>query len=267
MRPRISILHTGYTSLGTGTAKTQLGGSSVILPSWAKSILAVIPQVTIDVPTVSESVLPLLEVESNDVSIMPYQVLVSPINATLGATVGALNLGNEKYAVGAPVQGGEQIDVYMKALVANTAAPNGGCGIVVSDRPAGHKQRHAKVGTLTSSGTTATSDVAGTRYNFSNAKHIVELMGMFGHGTVAAADAINAYIKFTSSEFDGISDARLPLEPIAGGLSTIFSTCTKVARAPVDIPVFDGQVNIQDYLYMGLAPAAAGNFLSGVIYE
>ena len=267
MRPKISILHTCFTGLGTSTAKTKLGGASVILPAWAKSVLAVIPQVTIDVPTVSESVLPLLEVESNDVSIMPYQVLVNPLNAVLGATVGPLNLGNEKYVMGAPVNGGEQIDVYMTPLVANTAAPNGGCAVVVSNMPAGHKQRHAKVGTLTSSGTTASSDVAGTKYNFSGARHIVELMGMFGHGTIAAADAVNAYIKFTSSEFDGISDSRLPLEPIAGGLSTIFATCTKVARAPVDIPVMDGQVNIQDYLYMGLAPASAGKFISGVIYE
>lgn len=264
----IAIEHSGFTSMGTSTSKTLMGGANIILPAWAKSILAVIPQCTIDVPTVSQSVIPLCELESDDVQVNPYQVLGAPIAACLGATVGSLVAKPEKWAVGCPVNGGEQIRAYMTALVANTAAPYGGVSIVISDRSAGHAQRHAKVGTLTSSGTSAASDVAGTRYNFSAANRIVELQGILAPATVAAADALMGYFKFSSNEFRQTVPLKLPITPTSGGLSTIFSNLIDgVSRAPVDVPVSPVQVNIQDYLYMGLAPAANGNFITGVVYE
>ena len=265
-----SIMHTGFTSLGTSTAQTLLGGAALVLPSTARCINAVEPQVSIDVPTVSQSVLPLLELDSIDVNLSPFQVLVSPINAVLGATVGALNLGNEVYEVNAPINGAVNLNARMTALVANTAAPTGGCSIVWSNWFDGRLQKKAKTGTLTSSGTTASSAVAGTRYQFTGANRVTELQAVFGHGTVAAADAIMGYFKYDSSEFVGTNSSYLGMNPIAGGLSTIFSTCSKVNRRKVNIPVKSGantQVTIQDQFFMGLAPASAGNFMTGVIFE
>ncbi len=269
MKPIIAIEHTGFTSLGTGTAKTKLGAANVILPAWAKSILAVIPVGVIDTVTAAQSLITSCELESDDVPINPYQVLPAPIAGLLGASGGGLFAGKaEQYAVGCPVNGGEQIAVSMTALVLNTSAPYGGAALVISNMPAGHAQRHAKIGTLTSTGTTASSDVAGTRYNFSGAKHIVELIGAVVPTTVAAADGILGYIKYTSNEFDQAVPLKLPVNPIAGGLGTLnISFIDGVSRAPVDVPVSPGQVNIQDYLYMGLAPGTAGNFVDGVIYE
>ncbi len=268
-KPIIAIEHTGFTSLGTGTAKTLLGAANVILPAWAKSVLAVIPVGVLDTITAAESLITSCELESDDVAVNPYQVLPAPIAGLLGASGGGLFAGKaEKYAVGCPVDGGEQIRVYMTALVANTAAPLGGAGLVISNMPAGHLQRHAKIGTLTSTGTTASSDVAGTKYNFSGAKHIIELMGAVAPAAVAAAGAILGYVRYTSNEFDQSVPLKLPLNAIAGGLGTLnIDFIDGTSRASVDVPVSGGQVNIQDYLYMGLAPAAAGNFVDGVIYE
>ncbi|MBU1013803.1 MAG: hypothetical protein KKG99_12425, partial [Bacteroidetes bacterium] len=62
----------GATSLGTGTTKTLLGGGNLVLPGWARSIVAVIPVVNIDVPTVSESVLAKLILESDDFNVGPF---------------------------------------------------------------------------------------------------------------------------------------------------------------------------------------------------
>jgi len=265
-----SIMHTDFTSLGTSTAQILLGGKALVLPSTAKCINAVEPQVSIDVPTVSQSVLPLLELDSIDCNLSPFQVFVSPINAVLGATVGSLNLGNEVYEVNAPINGAVNLNARMTALVANTAAPTGGCSVIWSNWYDGRPQKKAKTGTLTSSGTTASSAVAGTRYQFTGANRIIELQAVFGNGTIAAADAIMGYFKYDSSEFVGTNAAYMGMHPISGGLSTIFSTCSKVSRRKVNIPVKSGantQVTVQDYFYMGLAPAAAGNFDTGVIFE
>lgn len=263
----IGIEHTGFTGLGTGTTKTQLGGADVVLPAWAKSVLAILPNVTIDVPTAAESVITNCVLESDDFPVSPFEVLNAPIGAVLGATTGTFAAKTEKYAVGAPCKGGDRLRVYGTALVANTAAPTMGCGVVVSDMMPGHKPQHAKLGTLTSSGTTATSDVAGTAYQFVGGRRIKELIGVFGHTTVAAASAVNGYIKYSSSEFIQSTPLKLPLNPISAGLSTLVPTFIDgVSRAQVDVPI-SSPTRIQDYLYMGLAPTVAGNFVSGVVYE
>jgi len=270
MRPIISALHTGYTSLGTGTTKTQLGGAAVILPSWAKSILAVKPNVNIFDNTTAEAVITSCDVESNDLSLMPFQVLPSPIASTLlGTNVQQYQHKPEIYAMGVQTQGGEQVNVYETALVANTAAPTGGATLIVSNMPAGHPQRHAKIGTLTSTGVTASSDVAGTRYNFSGAKHIIELQAVMAGSLCTTVRGWMGYVKFTSNEFEGVADVKMELNPICGGSGTDISQYVDgTSRQQVDIPVAPGQVNIQDYAFFGVvSPTTAGNFVTGVIYE
>jgi len=258
----------GSTSLGTGTTKTLLGGADMALPEWARSIVAVIPIVNIDVPTVEESVIAKLILESDDFTVGPFEVLASPAGGCIGATVGPSISEPEKYVVNCPVPGGAKLSVYGQALVANTAAPVMSCGIIVSSEPPTGPQRFAKMGTLTSTGTTASTDVAGTQYAFSKGRKIVELFGIVAPAALAAADAMQGYIRFSSSEFSRSTPSKMQFNPVPGGLSTIFSTkLDGVTRLPVCIPLDKGQKNIQDYLYMDLAPAGAGSFVSGVIIE
>jgi len=258
----------GSTSLGTGTTKTLLGGADMVLPEWAKSIVAVIPVVNIDVPTVSESVIAKLILESDDFTVGPFEVLAAPASSCLGATVAPSIAEPEKYLVNCPVPGGAKLSVYGQALVANTAAPVMSCGVIVSSEPPTGPQRFAKMGTLTSTGTTASTDVPGTLYSFSKGRKIVELFGLVTPAVVAAADALQGYIRFSSSEFSRSTPAKMQFNPVPGGLSTIFSTkLDGVTRLPLCIPLDPGQKNIQDYLYLDLAPAAAGSFITGVIIE
>ncbi len=269
MRPTISPIYSGNTTLSTtGTTKALAGAANIILPAWAKSILAVIPMVSMDTPTAAQSVMPLCELESNDLPLQPFQVLGSPTGAILGASGGATHTApNQEYAVGCPTNGGEQVAAYLSAQDDNTSAPFGGVELVVSNMPAGHAHRHAKVGTTTSTGTTANADVAGTRYNFSSARQIIELMASVTHSTVATADGVIGYAKFTSNEFDGPNEARMALNPIGGGLATLQVTHPYLTRRKVMIPVSPGQVNIQDYVNFIAINATAGQFLTGVVYE
>jgi len=254
------------TSLGTGTDKTLLGGANLVLPDWARSIVEVRPIVNIDVPTVSESVIAKLILESDDFNIGPYEVLAAPITACLGATIAPFVAKPEVYPVNCPVDGG-QLKIYGQALVANTTAPIMSCSVVISSAPPKSPQYFAKMGTLTGSGTTASTEVAGTQYQFSKGARITELFGALVPDTIAAADALSGYIRYSSSEFSHVTPSKLELNPVPGGLSTIFSSkLDGVSRQAVSIPLNPGQTNVQDYLYMDVAPAGAGNFVTGVMF-
>lgn len=268
-RPVMGSDIVGSTSLGAAsTSKVLLGGKSLILPEWAKSIVAIIPIVTIDVPTVEESVIAKCTLESEDFTVGPYEVLASPISACIGATIAPSIAEPEKYLVNCPVPGGAKLDIYGECLVANTAAPVMSCTVIISSEPPTGKQRFAKMGTLTSTGTTASTDVAGTPYSFSKGREIVEVFGVVAPAALAAADAMTGYIRLYSSEFARSTPLKMPFNPMPGGLSTIFSSkLDGVSRLPVRIPLESGQKNISDYLYMDLAPAGAGSFVTGVIVE
>lgn len=255
------------TSLGTGTTKTLLGGANMTLPDWARSIVSVRPVVNIDVPTVSESVVAKLILESDDFNVGPFEVLAAPLGACLGATVAPFAAKPETYMVNCPVNGG-QLKIYGQALVANTAAPTMSCAVTVSNQPPKGKQKYAKMGTLTSTGIVASTEIQGTSYNFTKSGRITELFGVVAPDTVEAADALSGYIRFQSTEYTHVTPAKLELTPSPGGLSTIFSSkIDGVSREPVSIPTNAGQVTMQDYLYMDLAPHAAGSFVSGVMFE
>lgn len=253
------------TSLGTGTTKTKVG--SITLPSWVRSILAVIPYCAEITPTTVQSVSARLDIESDSLNVKPFEVLAAPQGAGLGATFNTFQ-GMEKWLVGINTKGGEIVDFYGTALVANTVAPEMKVACIISDQPAPFPQRRAKLGTVTATGTTADTDIAGTAYQISNAKRIVELIGLLHPKTIAAGDAVLGAIKFNSSEFALNTPLELPLYPLNFGLGATGSMLIPgISRLAVDVPVKPGQVNIQDYLYCDILTAAAGSFVSGVIYE
>lgn len=261
------------TSLGTGTTKTLLGGTAgatVYMPGDAKAILGVYPVIAEITMTTVQSVSARLDLESGDpINIMPYEVMFPPIGAILGATANTLT-GRPRWDLGVPLQGGEGINCYGTALVANAVAPEAAAYMFITNRRDDLKfpQRHAKMGTVTSAGTTADTDVAGTKYSFSGGRRLVELYGAVLPVTIAAGDAMVGGIKFTSSEFVDSTPQELPLYPFSFGLGATGSILIPdVSRLSVDIPLKGGTVNIQDYLNCGILPASAAKFISGVVYE
>lgn len=255
------------------TAKTLLGGATIILPSWCKSIMAVVAKSNVEVPVAGVSFLPQVDIESQDLTLQPFQVFGPPIANFVGNA--SHNVSKpEVYKMNARTNGGEQISAYGTALVAPgaTMTPFVGVNLIISNMaiPPGVPQRKAKIGTITSTGTTASADVAGTRYNFSGGEHIVELQAVVGATTLVASKGFNGHAKYTSAEFDGPSEVKLDFNPIAGGIATTGNSIIDgVSRLAVDIPLLPGkgQVNIQDYAYFSNISSTAGNFATGVIYE
>ena len=267
----MSIDVVGPTSLGTGTTKTLIGGGNLVLPGWARSIVAIIPTVSIAVPTAAQSVITKVSLESDDFTVGPFEVPAAPLGSFLGALSNPGLAKAERYLVNCPVNGGDQLKIYGQALVLNTGAPSMSVAVVVSDQPPGGSQRFAKMGVLTATGLVASTEVAGTLYSFSKARRIVELLAVVAPTTVAAAEDIHGHIRYSSSEFEYAGPLKLPYNPVIAGLgaTTINTIIDGVSRAPVDFPIKAGtsQTNIQDYFTMNGTLAVAGYFVTGVIFE
>lgn len=259
----------GPTSLGTSTTKTKLGGASITLPAWAQALLGIRAGAVSDTPTAAESVLGLIELESDSNYVAPFQVFTPPIASILGATTQQVVKAPEKYPVMCPLKGGSTIDVYGTALVANTAAPYAAVELLLSDRPEGGIQKHAKAAAIKNQTIAATTEYAGNSIQFTGGRVIKELLGVLGPTTVAASDAGIGQVRFSSSEFEISGPMKLLLNPICGGLSTLIAPVVDgVSRVPVEMPLKGvGQTTITPYISHAIYPAAAVNWSAGVIYE
>ncbi len=271
----VGLIRTGNAAaLGTGTTKTKISpDAGLFLPGSGRVLLGIKPTMAVGTVTINQTVTAKLEVESSDVHNMtPYEVLFAPIGATgniAAAAQAPTFTGVEYWEINAPLTGGEAIHVYATALVANTAQPQAMAFAVVSNDirdMMGKARVHAKMGTLTASGTVADTDVAGTKYNLSGGHEIVELFGLFHPKTLAASDYFIGEIKFVSSEFDNSIPQTLPLYPQTYGLATSSYLIPGVSRQKVRVPIGSGQVNILDYLNFGGVVATEGSFVSGVEY-
>jgi len=254
------------TAVGTGTTKTQLGGADLTLPAWARSIVAIEVSAIQFTPTADESLITAVSLESDDFNVAPFEVLAPPLTAGDVTNIGQVSSRKEVYAVNAAVNGGDALRVFGKALVGNTVAPYMAVSVIISSEPPAFTQRHAKIGTLTATGTTANTDVAGTAYTFTAGHRLIEVVGVMASGAVVISKPFAGYMRFESSEFAAPTPLKLLLEPVHGVIGTGASSLAGVSRAKVDIQV-RSPTTIQDYLNLALVSSTAGNFVSGVIFE
>lgn len=254
-----------YTEL-VGVAKTQLnGGNDVILPAWARSIVAIEVAMVLETPATGEqTVIAAAMLESDDFSISPFEVLANPIGAVL--TTGSVeSKGKERYAVNAAVNGGDRVRVYGQEFSTTTDQPEMAVALVISSEPPSYTQKHAKIGTMTTTGA-VDGDTAGTAYTFTAGHRITELVGMVTAEAGVTVQVFAGYIRFESSEFGAPVPLKLLLEPVNGFITIGTNNVPGVTRQVVDVPV-RSPTTIQDYLNLAVTSTTAGQFISGVIYE
>ena len=255
------------TSLGSAGAKTQLhNGNNLILPAWARTLVAVIPMVMHDSITPEKPVIPQLILESDDFNVAPFEVMGTPITGAVSGFPSQVGR-SDRWLVNCPVNGGDQLKIFGRSLNPDgTAAPYMGCAIIVSDTSKDGPQRHAKMGALTNTGGAAT-DVAGTSFTFSGGQSIKELFGTVVFTAQGADEGLLGYTRFDSAEYAHPTPLKLPLEPLIGSdASAAGSMVPGVSRINVDVPLSSGPTTITDYNRIALAPAASGLFVSGVVY-
>lgn len=255
-----------YTVLA-GTTKTQLnGGSDVILPAWARSIVAIEVQTVLEVPvTAEDGILAAVYLESDDFNVAPFEVLASPIGGIV--TEGSLS-GSKKetWAVNAAVNGGDRLRVYGKNFVTVTNDPEMAVSIIISSEPPAFTQKHAKLGSLTTAGTTIDTDIAGTVYTFTAGHRIVELFGAIVPTTVTTIQALAGYFRFESSEFGAPVPLKMLFNPVQAIITTGSVDVGGVSRQAIDVPV-RSPTTIQDYLNLAIESSGDGSFITGVIFE
>lgn len=262
----------GPTGIGTGTTKTQLGGAALVMPAWARAILAVRPTLVTETPTLDESVMAHLTLESDDFSIQPYLALCNPIMpaSNIGLNTGCLFVGEAPwYPVNCPINGGDRLKVYGTALLGNSAEPLMSCEVIVSDKKPG-AQLHAKIGTLTSTGVAPSVNVVEASYTLTGGKTLKELLAFIGLGVTADVDTIIGRFEFISNDLENPTPLKLMGNPINAGLlpatgGGAFST-PGLARARVDVPI-RSPCQFTNNLQLANTPGAAGKFITGVLYE
>lgn len=261
---------TADSTTHTSNTKTQLNNAnSVTMPIWARCLRTVSAWgvlggfLTAAQPTVIKYYL-----ESNDATVVPYEWVPNSLASSLQGTTTASQPMTpiEKFPVHAPLRGGEDFQLYAEPQTAITNAVWSGVAIVVSDMK-DKRQKFAKVGTYTSTGTTACTDVAGTAYTLNGCESIVEVYGHTAFTTVVANLPIQGSFRFASSDFKTAVPLRFAFQPTAGALSTTAIPYNAgVIRYKVDVPT---QIScaLTDYGYFDTIATTAGRWITGVLFE
>lgn len=269
---RVIPMCAGLTALSnTAGTDTAIGGGNFSLPVWAKSILGISLAAQADLPTAAQAILCRANVVSDNVPIQPLHALAAPLSGILGASgngpcVGAV----EVYDINLRVNGGEQITPNMRGLTTQTTV-YGMMSFIISDATPQETQRHIQAGTLTT-GTTVSAERAGTAYAITSAHNIVELLGEDAPATVAGSEGTLSRIRFTSTEFAGVNNVDLILNPAQAGLATLQTAgiAGGVSRQKCNVPIQPvSQCNIQDSIYSlsSTTLATATPWVSAVVYE
>lgn len=241
--------------------ETQVG-ADLVLPSWARSILAIRPMVQNATPTTVEQVMHKIKLMSDDFAVQPYEVLCAPTAATTGASGGVQAPEPPWYPVNCPINGGDRVKVFGNELDALTVDANMMCQVVVSDKKAG-AQLHARVGTLTTLGAAGVY-TAGTPYTITGGNSLKELIGFAG-GPGVTLEGLIGFLEFRSNDFKDPTPLKVPMNPMSPGITEggMLNT-TGLSRTKVDLPI-QSPCMIEDGC--NAMDLSAGHFITGVIYQ
>ncbi|MGD0645910.1 MAG: hypothetical protein ABSA75_13470 [Candidatus Bathyarchaeia archaeon] len=293
----------GYTidqiagvSMGVSTAKTKLGGSQIygtgadyIIPTFAKAIVGVRPKLYLTTPTVNQSCVATLKIESQDLGMKDFEVFANPIDSALGATFVQMQDAAPWYPLMQPCNGGERMQFYGTPQIANAAAPIMELDILLADTyPEGYSgsswglnplsqvtyaPAQGKVaginygGGPTSTGTAAATPVPDAGVNISvPKKRIIGLYGVVVESTPATVKPVAGQFSTNASEFV-INPPRWNAEPITGqlGATVVGSLAHISACAPLNLGL-RAPSTPKGTFTLDAALTTAANFEVGYLY-
>lgn len=263
----ITSKFTGFTSIGTGTAETLLGGAALELPDGAKEIIGIVPYLSSPAGnTAAEAIQADFFVTSEDLKgVVPFHVPANPIGSSLLKSVAQVQGKSQFYPWHVPVNGGESIKVYAVALQAHTIAPYAGATIIYSDERTGLPQVFSKVSTLTGTGTAA-ARVSGGQVTIVGGTKLVKVAGYAFGTTVAALKGLAGHFDFNSEGISPSWDIHLVVEPISGQVDTNIQECiAAVAAREVNFDMKD-KCTINIGFTLAAALTTQGKFVAYFFY-
>lgn len=269
-------------SLGTSTAQTELSGdrsgnsTDYVVPSWCREIEKVRGQLAVVTPTAGQTAFATLKLQSNDVNFGNYEVFLEPVGGVLSTTSTSITIGQNvaTYPLGMDTpRGGERIQFYGQAQIANTAAPYGSACVWLSDIPAIQQyysiamSKNNNSSNPVSAGTSAAT-VAGSQFTVSGVgSRIRALYGVFTSGTIAAAESENGYFTVQAPEIQRANTLRWNNEPVQGFLGTVGqSECLISKLEGLDVP-FTTPTTISTSFVVANTAANAGKFEVAMLYQ
>lgn len=274
----------------TTTAKIKLGGTQIfgtgadyLLPTAARCVVAVRPKIYNLTPTTHQSVMMTLKVESSDLGMKDFEVFANPIESTLATNMQPMQDAAPWYPLMQPCNGGEKMQFYGTAQIANTAAVYEEVDVLLSDTfpegfdgsrwSPGYGPVQAKVAGINyGGGPTATGTTAGTVATDAGVtisgpkKRLVGLFGVVVDTTPTASNPIAGQFTVNASEL-AINPQRWVTEPITGFLGT--TTAGTLAHISAVFPI---NINLRApstpkaTFTNDIVLGAAGNFEVGYMY-
>jgi len=218
-----------FTSIGTGVAETQLNsGTSLSAPDPAHAFNAVIPyQMELGAFTTNQSLLTSMRLQSDDVAIEPKKFVLPNISTGDAAFTSVAAPALLAYPINTPLAGGEHLNFYGQALVANTVAPGVGATVIYdTDSTNGAEQYYTRPTNETASSTTINTRTQGGDMTIQGGNEITGLYTVVSGATATASEHDVGYSEFISPDFETSMPYRIAVQPTATGLGAAANAIT-----------------------------------------
>ena len=218
-----------FTSIGTGVAETQLNsGTSLSAPDPAHAFNAVIPyQMELGAFTTNQSLLTAMRMQSDDVAIEPKKFVLPNINTGDANFTSVAAPALLAYPINTPLAGGEHLNFYGQALVANTVAPGVGATVIYdTDSTNGAEQYYTRPTNETASSTTINTRTQGGDMTIQGGNEITGLYTVVSGATATASEHDVGYSEFISPDFNTSMPYRVAVQPTATGLGAAANSLT-----------------------------------------
>jgi len=218
-----------FTSIGTGVAETQLNsGTSLSAPDPAHAFNAVIPyQMELGAFTTNQSLLTSMRLQSDDVAIEPKKFVLPNISTGDAAFTSVAAPALLAYPINTPLAGGEHLNFYGQALVANTVAPGVGATVIYdTDSTNGAEQYYTRPTNETASSTTINTRTQGGDMTIQGGNEITGLYTVVSGATATASEHDVGYSEFISPDFETSMPYRIAAQPTATGLGAAANAIT-----------------------------------------
>ena len=264
------------TSLGTGVAETQLnGGTSLSAPDPAHGFLACIPyQMELGAFTTNQSLLTAFRIQSDDVAVEPKKFVLPNVNTGDAAFTSVAAPALLAYPINTPLAGGEHLNFYGQALVANTVAPGVGATVIYdTESTNGAEQYYTRPTNENAASTTINTRTQGGDMTIQGGNEITGLYTVVSGGVATASQHDVGYSEFLSPDFNTSMPYRVAVQPTYTGLGSAANAVTggggimqyNMPRGK-GIPLANN-VTITNYYTNRDARTGASNFINFVRYS
>jgi len=277
----------------TTTAKIKLGGTQVygtgadyLLPTAARCIVAVRPKLVLTTPTANQAVLATLKVESGDLHMGDFEVFASPLDSGLGTAEDVYSDPAPWWPLMQPCNGGEKMQFYGTAQIANTAVVSMSVDVLLCNYPPegfnlgnaqwrkGYGPVQAKIaginsgGGPTNTGTAALTPATDGGVTISAPKkRILMFVGVVVGTTPAASKPLSGQFNVNASEMF-VNPQRFAMEPIQGflGATTAGALDHLTKAGPMNLGFTTNPSTPKATISLDTTITTTGNFEMGYIY-